>query len=89
MWKTLFVVLAIASVIMFLLGVYLGFSNVYLSASLLCVGAIVLFPALQALYAHSMRTLIDRRTFGLKYMTIKSMGQQAAPLIKDVGVQHA
>jgi hypothetical protein len=56
MWKTLFVVLAIASVIMFLLGVYLGFSNVYLSASLLCVGAIVLFPALQALYAHPYRS---------------------------------
>jgi hypothetical protein len=56
MWKTLFVVLAIASVIMLMFGVYLGFSGVCLSARLLCVWAIVLFPALQELYAHSYRS---------------------------------
>jgi len=56
MWKTLFVVLAITSVIMLMFGVYLGFSGVYLSASLLCVGAIVILPAPQALYAHSYRS---------------------------------
>jgi hypothetical protein len=56
MWKTLFVVLAIASVIMLMFGVYLGFSGVCLSARLLCVWAIVLFPALQELHAHSYRS---------------------------------
>ena len=56
MWKTQFVVLAIASVIMLMFGVYLGFSGVLLSASLLCVGALVLFPALQERYAHFYRS---------------------------------
>jgi hypothetical protein len=56
MWKTLFVVLAIASVTILVFGAYLGFSSYYLSASPLCVGAIVLFPALQELYAHAQRS---------------------------------
>jgi hypothetical protein len=56
MWKTQFFVLAIASVIMLMVGVYLGFSGVFLSASLLCVGALVRVPALQERYAHFYRS---------------------------------
>jgi hypothetical protein len=56
MWKALFVVLAAASVTMLMFGVNLGLSAMYLSAGLLCVGAIVLLPALQELYAYSCRS---------------------------------
>lgn len=56
MWKTLFVALVISSAAMAMFGLFLGVTGVYLSAAYLCLGAVVLVPAMRELHVYSYRS---------------------------------
>ena len=56
MWKSLFLALMLATLVMLAFGLYLGTSGVYVSAVLLAGGALVLAPALSEIFIYAYRS---------------------------------
>lgn len=56
MWKSLFAVLMLGTLVTLGFSLYLGLSGVYLSSALLTFGAIILVPALIEIFTYSYRS---------------------------------